>query len=344
MRQCVMVMAAVYLGCTTHPMPTLVEHADAALAGNPGDSGTLPDGAVASDAGRLDAGRVDAGVRVDAGMCIPADVWRQEERPMTQVELLSDAPRAMGVTERLRVTVILAGACDQLPVVRAAVSPGGATDFVTLTAWAFTRDRDCPPQTRMVDVLVDIPGTQQGNPNVRVMFGAQLFTYQRQLCMGDTCLCTASTPRGNRNAGDSCASDCECRAGFSCLFPAQGMTARCAVPCKDALDCLPRSTRCREQPRTAPPMTCDLQETGCNNNGDCPEGFVCDSSGGGGRRCVDRRPFPGQDCACVGDCDPLDTCILDVHQRLTCQRLCNRNEDCPLGVFVCSGNICRLLE
>ena len=38
MRQCVMVMAAVYLGCTTHPMPTLVEHADAALAGNLGDS------------------------------------------------------------------------------------------------------------------------------------------------------------------------------------------------------------------------------------------------------------------------------------------------------------------
>lgn len=327
------------LGCIADPLPGLItartESPDATA-----DAGRRPpDGGTGGDGGAP----ADAGLRPDGGVCPGADVWRRESRPIVAVALFSEVPRNRGITERLRVSVQLTAECDHLPAVQVSATPGNATDFVRLTATAFTRDRNCPAQSRLHTLVVDVPGTRQGNFSVRVEFDEGSFLYQRQDCTGTACLCTDASPRGTAENGASCSSDCDCVAGMACL--ARSVPgARCATPCQDVLDCLPLGRACVEDTGRNPPMTCFGTETECLN-GNCPDGFECAPGSTGILACQDRRTALGQPCQCLGDCEPGESCSADPGRAPTCHRLCNRDVDCPWGLFICAPDgVCRPLE
>ena len=325
----------------------------------PLDGGVLPDGAVPHDGGvLLDAGPHDGTVHLDgpigpdAGLCAVPAVWHLMTRPILSLSHVSDAPARMGVTEQLRIEVQLySGSCEVLGPVDVQLSPGGATDFVTVRAsvWRLTGEIGCTADAPVVTTVALVPGREQGNLHVVVTdgnssTGGVVLTYDRQPCSGvPACQCSPTQPPGPTAEYGDCVTDCSCATGLSCLGYSSfvGATYSCLQPCADDRDCA-AGRRCAQFVADGPAYVCTPGDQ-CGGGGDCPAGFACVADTATGRRsCQDQRPYGWyQACSCDQDCASGSRCVLD-EDVVACAITCVKDSDCPEPRYdgICAG-VCR---
>ncbi len=281
-------------------------------------------GADAHDAGR------DAGMP-DTGPCVH---WELEPWPVDSVSMLSVLRQ--GTTERLEVVLTVRDGCESPVGVERTLSPGGATDFVSLTAWVLASNEGCGAR-RQVRLLAPIAGREQGNPNVSVTVTevGLMMRYQRPPCPGgEECRCEPGSPAGTGAEGSTCLTDCSCGPGLSCLLwksPA-GAAWQCARPCSSAAECA-----CRKEAPGAPPWTCG-DGPACAVDGDCPDGFLCDRNQAPAAS-VDRRVEPpSKACSCDRDCPSGSHCLAG-----SCEYPCVADADCPRLGMLCRQQSCRFI-
>lgn len=329
-------------GCLPSTL-VLMDGPAAVDAGPPDASVTdagIRDAAPSPDASARDAGARDAATPGDAAVSCPAQPawWTSEARQVVAAGLAWDAPRRMGHAELLEVTVALERACDVMETVHVTVMPGNATDFVTLSATAWTRT-DCASQGRLVTAYALIRGEEQGNMRVVVdsapSSGTYLLEYGREGCTAEGCACLGGGPPGTRQYLESCDSDCDCAQDRRCL-PVGGSLngAACQRPCVDDLACR-GDHHCGRDAPGALPFTCD-ESFHCSSDADCPSSFTCLPDTG---TCSDQRPLASmQHCACNQACRAHEWCMEGVFTGRTCEVPCTRDADCPGWEY--SGTLC----
>lgn len=171
-----------------------------------------------------------------------------------------------------------------------------------------------------------------------------------QGCPGtDRCI-TAQVPPGKQGCPDVDNGLMEGDQVNVCVFNETGL------PCRDANDCVIEGT-CVTPPAQTITLTYGSCASGCDNDGNCPPGFVCGEvatdQGGRLRRCIAGTPEiiqcpgdanacgvqfcalrPGEDVAAVTHClgNP------DVPNQGICSCACSSADDCPTG-FMCARGL-----
>jgi hypothetical protein len=335
----VLVACAVLLGVATNGCSCSQRH----TPGDDGDGGARD--AAPHDGprdGQLpDRGTVtpDGSLPWDAGTCEQPWYWERTTRAIHSLGFANGAPPRLGVTEQLLVGVqLLSGSCEALAGVEAAIMPGNATDFIELTAWVWrvAGSVPCTPDAPIVSTVVLVPGRGQGNLRVVVADatttpGGVSLTYQREMCSGmPDCQCYPGSPAGSGQEFATCLTDCSCAAGLSCIGAIDfvGEAWHCRRPCADDYDCRPGET-CAKYVADSAAWVCESWG-GCQDAGDCGEGFTCEPDASGALVCVDRRPVPTmQDCTCDAQCPPGQRCSRVWGNETQCAVWCQDDADCP---------------
>jgi hypothetical protein len=266
------------------------------------------------------------------------------------VSLVNGATPRVGVTEQLLVEVQLySGSCEDLARVDVQVSPGGATDFVVLTAsvWRSLGTVGCTADAPVATTVVTVPGREHGNLNVVVSDGLSpgggvRLTYQRTACSGvPACQCNAGTPPGTVAEHNACVTDCSCATGLACIgyWGFAGPLWTCERPCADSRDCQ-AGTFCATMVADGPNYVC-LTGDQCGAGAECPVGFTCETDVAGRRYCKDWRAGPTwQPCQCDADCSLGNRCTWD-EDVADCLTPCRKDSDCPttngLGYGYCEA-------
>lgn len=335
--------AAVLVACTPPTLITahVVQRGGSRDAGQPpADSGPRTDGGVPQDAGRPD------------GSCGAPSPWVTQTRTLASVEVFGGPPPPAGSTLRLRVAVNMERSCDTLPAIRVTATPGGATDFVGLSAEVWTR-QDCAALASTQWRLVVVEGRGLDNGRVVVQdehSNATVLTVERRRCTDMGCLCQFGDPAGSQSRGQFCVTDCDCSSGLLCLGASAGPNAErtCQKPCEDDKDCIMDNMGCVSAGPGLPPQVC-AEVAACTAGPGCPGGFECTPEGpSGSARCQDVRTYPSQrGCRCDADCDPADHCAR-VGETTRCERLCSVDHDCPgfeQSITLCAiPRVCRPLD
>jgi hypothetical protein len=315
------------------------------------------DHATADDAA-VDDGGVDARPDAEGGCSTPVH-WELQSRTITEISNLGIVPAHLGAAHRLRAQVQLLSSCEFLARVDVAISPGGATDFVVLAAWAWVQTGvDCLPVALLAPWNVTIPGRGQDNPNVLVTDGHSpgggvRLTYEREPACFDLpeCVCGAGDPPGTATYGSECTTDCSCAEGLSCIGNdgMAGESWNCLRPCNDFLDCA-EGESCPFPAPDAIPWVCESYGDQCSDAEPCPDGFTCRrDTMDAPNRCMDERGAPTvAPCACDADCLTGERCTIGVRATPTCEIPCGRNVECPGrgdGFLVCgTASVCVPLE
>jgi hypothetical protein len=333
------VVLALAPGCSCSGRGTLAGDHDAAASDGARD-GALPDGGERDGGRRDDAGARDGGG--DAGTCEEPWTWRLEQRPIAEAWLVDGTAPRMGVAERIAVRLWLDSACETLGRVELVPLQVGAccVDYWTVTAWVWTADgceiMDGPSATW----IVTIGGRDHANDHVVIDTGDPtndwvLLEYVRAGYAGPQPperLCNPATPSGSKSEGLACATDCECAPGLACVGYLAGVagtpTWSCLRPCNDTVDC-GADGQCRDQIE-GPARVCDHGDQ-CTHDSDCRPGFRC-RAGSDHLFCLDERPFiTGQGCACDAACPTGQRCTTGSAAGPTCEIICLRDLDCPMG-------------
>jgi hypothetical protein len=300
----------------------------------------------------------DAGVDgdVDGGtVCEGSSHWELVPWPIDSTTLLSE-PARFGATDRLRVEVSApSDSCYRLGRVDVVVSPGDATDFVTISAylWYAVGDVACTEWEYRAAWNVEIEGRQHGNFQVAVVDGnnpaGASLRYGREMCSGvPDCACGPGAPAGYGLEGSECRTDCSCAAGLSCLgyWGVGGPLWECSRGCNDFVDCAPME-QCLVPVPDGNPWVCVLGDQCDDPSPYCPDGFEClHDATDAPNRCVDRRAAPTvRPCTCDLDCGLGELCVLGPRATPSCEIPCLRNEDCPEGWLACgTTNVCVPME
>ena len=302
-----------------------------------------------------DAGAdADADVVDDGGTaCESAWHWELEPWAIESVELWHE-PSRLGTTDRLRVLVRAPSSnCYRLGRLQVVVSPGDATDFVTLSAfvWRKVGPVVCHDEELAVYRNVELEGRQHGNLRVVVVDGHSpggglRLEYGREPCSGvPDCACYPGTPAGTGTEWSDCRTDCSCAAGLSCLgfWGLAGPLWNCSRGCNDVLDCEPLE-QCLPPVPDGSPWVCTFGDQ-CNDDWlpPCPFGFECVSDATDApNRCVDRRSAPSvRPCTCDLDCATGELCLIGLRDTPHCEIPCRQSEDCPEDWLVCgTASIC----
>ncbi|MGC4119910.1 MAG: hypothetical protein QM765_36100 [Myxococcales bacterium] len=307
------------------------------------DAGLWP-GRDAGAQPRADAGhRPDAGPMPspDAGGCFEPVSWKLEPRTIDAVRLAGGgaAQPHLGASVTLEADVQLLSNCEELAHVDVSLSPGGATDFVALAAFAWVQqDAACEPVAPIVSTGVLVPGRGSGNLRVVVTDahspgGGMRLDYEVVDCGATDCRCDLYALPGPIPEFGKCVTDCDCAAELSCLNTAAGAPSdwQCRRPCTRHTDC-PQSGCTRGD---APFWVCGGLDA-CPVPEDCPPGFSCvlrDSFS----FCGDERSAPtSTDCECDAQCAPGERCILGSRATPTCEIPCAGARDCPFYWLSCA--------
>ncbi len=330
--------SVVHLRDTGHPPPP---GPDAGPEPGPDASGKpRPDaGGWSPDAG----GRPDAGPKPgwDAGTCTEAASWKLVPRAVDAVRLAAEgfATPRQGSSVTLEVDVQLLSGCEEVAGIDVELMPGDATDFVTLSAFAWVQyDGACEPVAPVVTTGATVPGRGQGNLRVVVADGhapggGLRLTYEVAHCSTGGCWCSPGAPPGDVQELGACDTDCDCSEGLSCL-PALGPTGAlwtCKRPCSRHTDC-PDSGCSMDS--FGSPWICGGHDA-CPVPEDCPAGFSCvirDSPS----YCEDQRQAPTKaPCLCDAECPPGQRCVRALDGAPTCEIPCADDQDCPFDWMVC---------
>jgi len=324
-------------GGTDRGMDSVVE-----VDAPPGDETTAPEtGEIGEEAADTAFETADDGAAEDGAdtTCATVYHWERVPRTIDRVELLEGLSPRFGTTDRLRVWVVLLSACERLAWVETTIEPGGATDFVTITAWAWAPvGLDCPPSAPLVSWIVTLGGREHGNLRVvvtdgHVPGGGLRLEYERELgCSGvPDCACGPGAAPGTGSEGNECLTDCSCAAGLSCLgYFSRSPTWSCLRPCNDSLDCQPFPAVCIESIADGPSQVCGTTPEQCRTDADCPDGFDCWISAGTGGTCHDHRASGSwTSCACDEQCPTHQTCAVPYDVDAVCVSTCLRDDDCP---------------
>ena len=278
-----------------------------------------------------DGGAGDGGAR-DMTMVDFAVRCRTHAREFVKLTALTrvDANEALGRTLRVRADIPLRQGCDVLADVEATIQPGGATDFVVITARAWRGDVSCGPE-QTVSRIIDMDDMPFTNLRVTVSDGAPGGT--ARLDLAPTFSPVASCDP--RAVGKPCQIDCQCEAGHllaRCVPTARG-AGTCAIPCHQDEDCRSPLLQCSNAPTpTAPASTCIAAGPPCTSDAACPFGRRC-LDGPGGRRCRPAQATtPPPPCACGADCGFGRVCEQSPTGMVQqCATPCATDGDCPLA-------------
>jgi hypothetical protein len=284
--------------------------------------------------GGVDGGGVrDFGAPIDlAGVCAA-----HQRRPMPLAGLMPQDPTFNLRTDRaVRVAVTLQlRACDEPGGIDVAISPGNATDFVSITAyrWEGTGPACNGPQVTIVRGVVI--GEE------RILTNPRIVVRDTQNGVGQLMLMPAAAQPGSCVGvadGAPCERDCQClttNAQARCIPTATG--ARCGVPCGTDADCPASQPDCfnRSDGRA---RVCGPRVQCCDELDDCGKPLFCE-------RCFCLAPNPAPPfstgCKCDSDC-PRDT-ICDAG-RNRCVLTCETEAQCPDWAVACSAGECAFGE
>jgi hypothetical protein len=261
-----------------------------------------------------------------------------QRRPMPLAGLMPLDPTFNQRTDRaLRVAVTLdLRPCDEPAGVDVAISPGNATDFVSITAYRWEGDGpSCAgPSTTITRGVVIGDERLITNPRVVVR--------DTQRGVGDLTLMPRAAQPGSCVGvadGEPCERDCQClttNARARCIPTTTG--ARCGIPCGTDADCPPSTPDCFDRP-DGRARVCGPRIQCCDERDDCVRPLFCE-------RCFCLAPEPATPpfstpCRCDSDC-PRDT-LCDAG-RGRCVLTCETAAQCPSWAVACAAGECAFGE
>lgn len=286
------------------------------------DGGTRPDG-----------GPVDLAPPGDlAGVCAA-----HERRPIALTGLMPlDPTFSMRRDRAVRVALTFPlRPCDEPGGVEVALTPGNATDFVSLTAYRWEGSGPACGGPTIQVVRPAVLGDE------RLLTSPRILVRDSQRGVGDLSLTPANPQPGSCVAvadGQPCERDCQCLTGnvrARCIPTTTG--ARCGVPCGTDADCPAATPDCFDRP-DGRNRVCGPRVQCCDELDDCSRPLFCERC-----FCLAPQPTTPVSAACRCDADCSDGGICD-GARGRCVLTCETHEQCPPWAVRCAAGECSVAQ